>query len=260
MSEEKGVSPLLLILPVILAIIMLGVAIGAASFLSNGPIRMISNLFGANKSDTVPPFSTTACSAKSQSYACNAPTINVNISGVLNPSGVGYAGVPLFLQTDSRYKSNSYGTSQPFKAWGCAVSSVSMVLRFYNKPVDPNIIASKYVNKSNKNLSFSSVASAYNMSYRRDSGSWSSAMPDIISSLNNHQPVVVGAKGTPIYNMKLGDSPFSTHGHFVVFAAYLPATNSIVVNNPEKTAPVTYSVSSLEKTKFNHADFYTPNT
>jgi hypothetical protein len=261
-SNKTGFA-FLLILPVIFAAVALGfVTITMVAF-KFGEISTFSNLSGGGGSTVSVSPGADVCKNNPSAYNCSAPTI-ASVNGANNPVGTGYAGVPLFLQNIDPYASY-------FKNWGCAITSVAMVLRYYNVPVDPLVVYKSKNAMSGEMLLFSNIATDFNMNYRQDNGkngNLAHFMPDIIASLQKHQPVVVGAEGSK-------NGPFWPSWHFVVFDYYQPASSTdtnildgtIFVNNPDSRIShqgrvTSFPVKYLEATTktFKHADFYTPKT
>lgn len=148
-----------------------------------------------------------------------------NTGGSYTPSR-GTNGVPYFNQGDPKYGSQRiYTDSRPFRQWGCCPTSLAMILRYYDKPVDPIVVGKLIIAKGDyhgngtEHQAFPDVAKAYNLTYKE---------------INLETAKQYLQQGKPILSRGKGSNPYSPGGHCVVFVSYDQYSNTFMVNNPSR--------------------------
>lgn len=144
-------------------------------------------------------------------------------------SGVGCNNVPLFKQCNGSWGSNSYGCgSTTICSSGCGLNAAAMVLNFYKKNVDPNIMANLSLANGYRACGagtsyglFPFVAKKYGLKVENGI-SWDRAMTLL-------------KQGTPIVAAGKGAQPFTSGGHFIVLTCY-NSNGTISVNDSAGSA------------------------
>jgi hypothetical protein len=149
------------------------------------------------------------------------------------PNGVGCGNVPLFKQCDSKWGSIQYGNcsgKSTICSSGCGVTSAAMVLKFYNKNVDPSIIMNGKYHACGLGTSynyFPDIAKQYGLQYKSISN-----INQAEDYLKQGKPViaVMHAEGV---NKGTGVCPktFTGAGHFIVLTCI--NGNAISINDPD---------------------------
>ena len=233
-----------LVIVAVLLIVSLGGIFAIYAYYKNGPLGKVGDLLFGSTSSQVSSEKASDCATNPTDYGCQAPNITTGISNVYDPTSNGENGVPYFQQTDSRYH---HVQIPPFTKtigyMGCCFTSAAMVLRYYNKPVDPVIIGqleASWPDSHTGNLAYFDVldrdlANKYGLKAVSLGTDWGS----IESYLEDNKPVLTHGKG---------GKPYSSGGHCVVFSSYDKATDSIYVLNPAPGLGMGfYPVSVLKK-------------
>jgi hypothetical protein len=140
-------------------------------------------------------------------------------------SGYGCNNVPKFKQCDNQWAGSSYNCGDAtICSSGCGVTATAMVLRFYGKDVDPELMAQKSLQYGTRVCGsgtghdfFPKIAQEYGLKNENDI-SWDRAM----TLLKQGRPIIVSGQG---------QKPFTSGGHFVVMTCY-NNDGTIAVNDP----------------------------
>jgi ABC-type bacteriocin/lantibiotic exporter with double-glycine peptidase domain len=135
-----------------------------------------------------------------------------------------------YAQDDSEWADDKIaGTNLSMEGWGCAISSVAMVLSYYEEDIKPDDIAENISYFSSGNLVWSEVAKAasedFNVYDSRHLGSKGVDEDDLMDYVDSGYPVIVFIRA----DSSLGGYP---KGHYVVVHGYDDDHDDFVVHDP----------------------------
>lgn len=185
----------------------------------------------------------------------------VSAAGGGAPSGPGYNNVPVFSQTDPRWAAHDYsyrGGGQTIGSGGCGVTAAAMVLKFYDKNVDPVIAADwskQHGHRAEGGTAYSlfpAIAATYGL--KEDQISWD----DAAKVLQQGKPLIVSMNSKPVPDPMSSTRNRSYHsftsgGHFIVLTGI--NGNTVYINDPEPRGITSASVTDV-KTAFEAGYYY----
>lgn len=141
----------------------------------------------------------------------------------LSTTLTGASGVPVFHQTDPRWRNIAYGFKGTIGTSGCGPTAAAMVLRFYGQNVTPASVAAVAAengyraNCGTSHAFFPYIAERHGLQHET-----SLPWDRVLEHLKAGRPVIVSGRGS---------RPYSKTGHFIVLTQY-NSDNTISVNDP----------------------------
>lgn len=145
----------------------------------------------------------------------NDPALSTTLTGAL--------GVPIFHQTDPRWRNIAYGFKGTIGTSGCGPTAAAMVLRFYGQNVTPASVAAiaaergYRANCGTSHAFFPYIAERHGLQHET-SLPWNS----VLEHLKAGRPVIVSGRGS---------RPYSKTGHFIVLTQY-NTDGTVSINDP----------------------------